>query len=78
MWPTLIQVETALGPQPVNSYGLFIVLVFSAAFLLIHARACRAGVNPDRLIIGYVSAAVGGLIGGRVLRTEDDLLAELA
>lgn len=67
MWPTLIKVETALGPQPVNTYGVFIVLAFSAAFLLIHFRAQRAGVNPDRLIGGYLSAAVGGMLGGRLL-----------
>lgn len=67
MWPTLIKVETALGPQPVNTYGLFIVLAFSAAFLLIHFRAQRAGVDPDKLIGGYVSAAVGGMLGGRLL-----------
>lgn len=56
-----------MGPQPVNTYGVFIVLAFSAAFLLIHTRAQRAGVDPDRLIVGYISAAVGGMIGGRVL-----------
>ncbi|MEQ1505185.1 MAG: prolipoprotein diacylglyceryl transferase family protein [Myxococcota bacterium] len=67
MWPTLVKVETAVGPQPVNTYGVFIVLAFSAAFLLIHTRSARAGVNPDRLIVGYVAAAVGGMIGARLL-----------
>lgn len=67
MWPTLIEIETAVGKQPVNTYGLFIVLAFSAAYLFIHLRSQRIGVNPDRLIFGYVSAAAGGMIGARLL-----------
>jgi phosphatidylglycerol---prolipoprotein diacylglyceryl transferase len=67
MWPTLIEVEGALGTMPVNTYGLFIMLAFSAAFLLIHTRARRVGVNPDRLIPGYLAAAAGGLLGARLL-----------
>lgn len=50
-----------------NTYGLFMVLAFSSAFLLIHVRAQRLGINPDRLIPGYVAAAVGGMIGARIL-----------
>lgn len=67
MWPTLIEVDTAVGHQAANTYGVFIVLAFSAAFLYINGRALRAGVNPDSLIAGYVSAAVGGMIGARLL-----------
>jgi phosphatidylglycerol:prolipoprotein diacylglycerol transferase len=67
MWPTITEVQTALGPQPVNTYGLFMLLAFSGAFLLIHVRARAIGINPDRLIPGYVAAAVGGMIGARIL-----------
>lgn len=67
MYPTLIEVQTAAGVMPVHTYGLFIVLAFSAAFLAIHLRAPLVGIQPDRLIPGYVSAAVGGLSGGRLL-----------
>lgn len=67
MWPTLVEVEGAFGTMPVNTYGLFMMLAFSAAFLLIHVRARRVGVNPDRLIPGYVVAAVGGILGARLL-----------
>ncbi len=67
MWPTLIEVQTWAGPIAVRTYGLFIALAFSAAFLYVHFRAMRIGVNPDRLLPGYVSAAIGGLLGGRIL-----------
>lgn len=67
MWPTLVEVQTAAGPVGVHPYGLFMVLAFSSAFLLIHLLARRTGVNPDRLIPGYVAAAVGGMIGARLL-----------
>jgi phosphatidylglycerol:prolipoprotein diacylglycerol transferase len=63
MWPTLVELENA----QVNTYGLFIVLAFSAAFLLVHFRALRIGVRPERLNAVYIAAAVGGLLGGRIL-----------
>jgi phosphatidylglycerol:prolipoprotein diacylglycerol transferase len=67
MYPTLLEVQTAAGVMPVHTYGLFIVLAFSAAFLAIHLRAPLVGIQADRLIPGYVAAAVGGLSGGRLL-----------
>lgn len=67
MFPTIIEVQTSAGVMPVHTYGLFIVLAFSAAFLSIHLRAPQVGIVPDRLIAGYVAAAVGGLSGGRLL-----------
>ncbi|MEZ4235172.1 MAG: prolipoprotein diacylglyceryl transferase [Myxococcota bacterium] len=67
MWPTLFHIQGAAGPIDVNTYGLFIALAFSAAFLIIHLRARRAGVNPDQLLLGYVAAAVGGMLGARLL-----------
>ena len=67
MWPTIVEVQTDSGPFGIHPYGLFLVLAFSAAFLLIHVRAQRVGINPDRLIGGYVAAAIGGIVGGHVL-----------
>jgi phosphatidylglycerol:prolipoprotein diacylglycerol transferase len=67
MFPTIVEVQTAAGVMPVHTYGLFIVLAFSAAFLAIHLRAPQVGIVADRLIPGYVAAAVGGLSGGRLL-----------
>jgi phosphatidylglycerol:prolipoprotein diacylglycerol transferase len=45
---------------------VLIVLAFSAAFLLVHLRALRVGIHPDRLIGTYVAAAFGGMFGGRL------------
>ncbi len=67
MWPTLMEVQTASGPVGMHTYGLFIVLAFSAAFVLVNALAPRIGLHPDRLIAVYISAAIGGLLGGRIL-----------
>ncbi len=50
-----------------NTYGLFIVLAFSAAFLYVHLHAIRIGLNPDRLAPAYGYAVVGGLVGARLL-----------
>lgn len=67
MYPTIVEVQTAAGVMPVHTYGLFIVLAFSAAFLSIHLRAPLVGIVPDRLVLGYGAAAAGGLTGGRLL-----------
>jgi phosphatidylglycerol---prolipoprotein diacylglyceryl transferase len=67
MWPTLVDVQTAAGPIGIHPYVIFMVLAFSSAFLVIHLLSRRIGVNPDRLIPGYIAAAVGGMIGARLL-----------
>jgi phosphatidylglycerol:prolipoprotein diacylglycerol transferase len=67
MWPTLFEVQTATGPIGAHTYGLMILLAFCGAFLLVHFRAQRIGIHPDRLLPLYVAAAVGGLAGGRLL-----------
>jgi len=64
MHPTLIQLD---GPAGVHTYGLFIALAFAAAFIYVYFRAIRIGLHPDRLLGAYISAAVGGLVGARVL-----------
>jgi phosphatidylglycerol:prolipoprotein diacylglycerol transferase len=69
MFPTLIEIGDGTSPVGVHTYGMFIVLAFSAAFLLVHFRAARVGIHPDRLVINYLAAAVGGLLGARVLYT---------
>ena len=67
MWPTFYEVESASGTFGLHSYGLLILLAFSAAFLLVHDRAHKVGFHPDRLLPVYMAAAVGGLIGARLL-----------
>ena len=67
MWPTLFEVQTAGQAIGVHTYGLMILAAFCGAFLLVHLRAQRIGLHPDRLLPVYVAAAVGGLLGGRIL-----------
>jgi len=66
MWPKLYDMDGPTGNYDVNTYGVMIVLAFSAAFLLVHVRALRIGLNPDRLVGAYVSSAVGGILGGHL------------
>ena len=66
MWPTFYEVESASGTFGLHSYGLLILLAFSAAFLLVHDRAHKVGFHPDRLLPVYMAAAVG-VIGARLL-----------
>lgn len=68
MWPILTEIQTsAFGTIPIPVYGMFMGLAFSAAFALIHFRSGQAGVDPFRLIPGYVAAAVGGMTGARLM-----------
>ncbi len=64
MFPRLFETASGAGP---GTYGLFIGLAMSAAFLLVHLRAPRVGFHPDKMILNYVAAAVGGLVGARFL-----------
>jgi phosphatidylglycerol:prolipoprotein diacylglycerol transferase len=66
MHPTLYE---APGGMAIHTYGMFILLAFCSAFLLVHWRAQQIGFHPDRLLGVYVASAVGGLIGGRILYT---------
>lgn len=64
MWPTLVELE---GGGGVHSYGLWVMTAFCVAFLVVHRRSLRVGLHPDRLLPVYLVAAVGGLLGGRLL-----------
>lgn len=64
MWPTLI--DNPAFP-PLHTYGLFILLAFTAGFVVVHFRARKVGIHPEKLIGTYVAAAVGGIIGARLL-----------
>lgn len=63
MHPYLLHTDTAALP----AYGVIVALAFTAAFLLVHARAERAGIEPDKLLPVYLAAGVGGLLGARAL-----------
>ncbi|NCG22044.1 MAG: hypothetical protein GWP91_23765 [Rhodobacterales bacterium] len=64
MHPTLIESANGMG---VHTYGLFILMAFSAAFLVAHGRAMRVGLHPMKLMPIYLAAAIGGMGGGRLL-----------
>jgi phosphatidylglycerol---prolipoprotein diacylglyceryl transferase len=65
MFPTLYEISP--GGMGVHTYGLFIVLALSAAFLLVHSRSARVGIPPDKMMVNYLAAAAGGLFGARFL-----------
>ena len=67
MWPTFYEIDSASGSMGLHSYGLMILLAFSAAFLMVHTRAQQVGFHPDRLLPVYIAAAFGGLLGARLL-----------
>ncbi len=76
MYPTLFTTPSGMG---VHVYGLFIMLAFCSAFLLVHLRAPKVGIEPDKLLWTYAAAAVGGMLGARFLYAVavdfDELLA---
>ncbi|MBX2798604.1 MAG: prolipoprotein diacylglyceryl transferase [Myxococcales bacterium] len=67
MWPVLFEIPTSQGTLPMNTYGLFIALAFSAAFLYVHLRVQKVGIMPDRMLGAYIAAFAGGLLGARLL-----------
>ena len=67
MLPTLFEVDINGYPFGIHPYGMFILLAFCSAFILAHYRALKVGIHPDRLAMVYVSAAVGGMSGGKIL-----------
>ena len=67
MWPQLV--EATQGGLAVNTYGLFILLAFVAAFLHVQGRAREMGIAPERLVPVYLAATFGGGVGARILYT---------
>lgn len=55
------------GDAQLPTYGVLVALAFVAAFLLVHGRAQRAGIDPDRLPAVYLASGLGGLLGARAL-----------
>lgn len=64
MYPTLFTTPSGVG---VHTYGLFILLAFCTAFLLVHVRSPKVGIDPDKLVWTYGAAALGGMLGARLL-----------
>jgi phosphatidylglycerol:prolipoprotein diacylglycerol transferase len=48
-------------------YGILIVVALATAFAYAHTRAKRVGIQPDKMVLLYVGAAIGGIVGARLL-----------
>jgi phosphatidylglycerol---prolipoprotein diacylglyceryl transferase len=55
------------GPLPIMSYGALLALSLAAGWVLTLRLAARAGLERDVAAHVYVVAALGGLVGARVL-----------
>jgi phosphatidylglycerol:prolipoprotein diacylglycerol transferase len=52
---------------PLNTWGLVVTLAFGAAALFCYRRMGRVGIDPDHIVPIVILAAVGGLMGARLL-----------
>jgi phosphatidylglycerol:prolipoprotein diacylglycerol transferase len=62
MKPVLFQ----LGPFPVSSFGVFLLLAFVAGILLLRARTRRFGWDAGEVLDLSLYAIIGGVIGARI------------
>ena len=63
MYPIIFQ----LGPLTIYSFGAFMALAALTAVWLVRAELKRRGHNPELASTLVFAAAVGGLIGARLL-----------
>src|SRR5207247_10134338 len=63
MYPVLFQI----GPLIIYSFGAFMALAALSAAWVVHAELKRHGYNPELASTMVFAAAVGGLIGARLL-----------
>ena len=63
MFPTFYE----NGALMLHSWGLMVTLAFVAAFLVVHLRAPKVGVDPDQLVPMYLLLAAAGMVGARLL-----------
>ncbi len=62
MKPVLFQ----LGPFPVSSFGVFLLLAFVAGILVLRARTGRFGWDPGEVLDLSLYAIIGGVVGARI------------
>src|SRR5712692_7309863 len=62
MRPILFQV----GPFPISSFGLFLILAFLVGIVMVRRRAATLGINPDQMIDISLYMIIGGIVGGRL------------
>jgi phosphatidylglycerol---prolipoprotein diacylglyceryl transferase len=63
MYPVLFQ----FGPLTIYSFGAFMALAALSAAWVVHAELKRHGYNPELASTMVFAAAIGGLIGARLL-----------
>jgi len=62
MKPVLFQI----GPFPVSSFGIFLLVAFVAGILLLRARATRWGWDGGEILDLSLYSIIGGVIGARI------------
>jgi len=62
MKPILVQ----LGPFPVSSFGLFLILAFVIGIAAARRRAGRVGIDPPQMLDLGLYMIIGGIIVGRL------------
>jgi phosphatidylglycerol:prolipoprotein diacylglycerol transferase len=67
MHPLLFQIDTPWGPQPIFAYGVFLGLSLIFGYQLVMHLGKRHGLSPSLLGDVYLTAAISGVIGARVL-----------
>lgn len=68
MLPILFQ----FGPVTIYSFGVFMALAALAAAWVVHAELKRKGYNPELASTMVFAAAIGGLVGARILFIVED------
>jgi phosphatidylglycerol:prolipoprotein diacylglycerol transferase len=63
----MIPILFHIGPIPVYSFGAFMALAAIAAILIVQSELKRTGFNPEIGSTIVFAAAIGGLVGARIL-----------
>ncbi len=56
----------ALGPMPIHTYGVMIVVSFLAGMWLVRKRASLYGFNPEKVLDMGFWALIAGVLGARI------------
>ena len=67
-----------IGKFTIHGYGLMIGIGIICAYLLGERRSAKAGLDPDRVFTITIWAAVGGMLGAKILYLLTDLSGFLA
>lgn len=67
MIPLLIELDVGGAIPGIPSYGTALMVAFALAIWVVHVRARTVGIDPDRLLGIYLVAALGGILGSRLL-----------